>query len=57
MNIRIEVEKFEPGPTFEKTINDIKNYHLKGIASAATNLPAITSFDDNFKQLSMNIKI
>ena len=57
MNIRIEVEKFEPGPTFEKTINDIKNYHLKGIAYAATNLPAITSFDDNFKQLSMNSRV
>ena len=36
MNSRIEVEKFEPGPTFEKTIdnikddiNEIKDNHLK----------------------------
>ena len=29
MNSKIEVEKFEPGPTFETTINKSKDNHLK----------------------------
>ena len=33
MNIIIEVEMFEPEPTFENTINDIKANHLKSITS------------------------
>ena len=37
MNSIIEVAKFESGPTFEKTINKIKNNHLKSIAFAAMN--------------------
>ena len=43
MNNRIEAEKFEPETTFEKTINDIKDNHLKSITSIAMNLLAITS--------------
>ena len=39
---RNKVAKFEPGPTFEKTINEIKSNHLKIIASAAMNVSAIT---------------
>ena len=54
MNSRIEVKIFEPEPTFEKTINDIKDNHLESIASTAMNLSAITPFENNFKQLSMN---
>ena len=42
MNSIIEVTKFEPGPTFEKNINDIKDSHLKIIASATMNPSAIT---------------
>ena len=38
-----EVATFEPVPTFEKYMNDIKNNHLKIIAFAAMNLSAITS--------------
>ena len=54
MNINIEVAKFEPGPTFEKTINDIKDNHLKIIASATMNLLAITLFENNLEQISTN---
>ena len=57
MNIRIEVAKFEPEPTFEKNINDIKDNHLKIIASSAMNVSAITYFDEKFEQLSMNSRI
>ena len=57
MNISIEVSTFKPGPTFEKTINEIKDNHLKIIASAAMNISAITLFDNNLEQLSMNIWI
>ena len=38
----IEASKFEPEPTFENTINDIKENYMKSIASAAMNLLAIT---------------
>ena len=37
MNNSFEAENFESGPTFEKIINDIKDNHLKSIASYATN--------------------
>ena len=57
MNSNIEVEKFEPGTTFERTINEIKYNHLKIISSATINISAITLFDKNFKQLSMNSSI
>ena len=53
-NSRNEAEKFEPGPTFEKTINEIKDNHMKIITSAAMNLSDITPFDDNLEQLSIN---
>ena len=43
MNKRIEVSEFEPEPTFEKTINDIKANHLKSITSINMNVSAITS--------------
>ena len=54
MNIRTEAEKFELRPTFENTINEIKDNHLKSIAPAAMNLSAITLTDKNLEQLSMN---
>ena len=57
MNSRIEVAKFEHGPTFEKNINEIKDYHLKIITSTTMNLSAITLFDDHFKHTSMNSSI
>ena len=50
----IILAKLKPEPTFENTINDIKDNHHKIVSSSAMNLSAITSFDDNFKQLSMN---
>ena len=57
MNSRIEVAKSEPEPIFENTINKIKYNHLKNITCAAMNISSITSFDDNFEQLSMNSRI
>ena len=64
MNIITEVEKLEPRPTFENTINDIKydindirDSHMKIIAFSTMNILAITSFDENFDQLSMIIII
>ena len=42
MNSRIEVAKAEPEPTFESTINKIKDNHLNIIASVEMNLAAIT---------------
>ena len=42
MNSIIEEEKFEPEPTFEKTINEVKDNHLKSITSIAMNLSSIT---------------
>ena len=52
-----KVEKIEPGTTFERTINEIKYNHLKSISSATMNISAITFFEKNFKQLSMNSSI
>ena len=43
MNNIIEAEKFEPEPTFENTINEIKFNHLKVITSIDMNVSAITS--------------
>ena len=54
MNNKFEAEKFEPEPTFEKTINDIRDNHLKIIAFSAINLSDITSFDKKIDPLSMN---
>ena len=54
MNNRFEVEKFEPDPSFENTIIEIKDNHLKSIASAAMNPSAMTSFDDNLYPLCIN---
>ena len=51
MKNSFEAEKFEPDPTFENTINDIKDIHMKSITYAATNPSDITSFDDNFDPL------
>ena len=41
MNTRIEVAKFEPKPTFKKTINDIKSNQLKIITSVDMNVSFI----------------
>ena len=57
MKSRIEVAKFEPEQTFENTINDIKENHLKIIPFDVMDISAITIFDDNIEQLSMNIRI
>ena len=54
MNNIFEASTFEPEPTFEKTTNDIKDNHLKSIASAAMNISAITSSDEKIDPLSMN---
>ena len=57
MNSIIEVEKLKPEPTFENTTNEIKDNNLKIISSAAMNLSAITLFNKNLEQLSMNSTI
>ena len=54
MNSSIEVEKIEPEPKFEKTINEIKYNHLKSIASSAIDISAITLFENNIEPLSMD---
>ena len=43
INDSFEAAKFEPEPTFEKTINEIKANHLKSIASVDMNVSSITS--------------
>ena len=48
VNSIIEVAKFEPGSTFENTINEIKENHLKSIASTTMDISAITLFDENY---------
>ena len=53
MNSRIEVRKLEPGPSYEKTINEINNNLLKSMSSATTNLSAITLFENRLEPLSM----
>ena len=57
MNSRFEASTFETGPTFEKTINEIKDNRLKSITSAVMNISDITSFDSNCDQLSMSNRI
>ena len=54
MNISIEVSTLKPKTTFKNTINEIKYNHLKIIVSVAMNISDITSFEENFDQLSMN---
>ena len=49
-----EAETFEPEPTFENIINEIKDNHLKIIASDAINISDITYFDQKFDPISMN---
>ena len=41
VSIRNEVAKFEPEPTFEKTINDIRDHNLKSITSIDMNISDI----------------
>ena len=53
-NNSFEAEKFEPDPTFERTMNEIKNNHLKIIASSAKNPSTIASFDKNFYPIFIN---
>ena len=57
MNSINEVTKFKPGQTFENTNNDIKDNHLKCIASATMNISATTLLEENFKNISMNSSI
>ena len=54
MNNSFEAEKLEPDPTFETTINKIKENHLKIIAYAETNPSVITSFGKNLDPLCIN---
>ena len=54
MNNSFEAETFEPEPTFDNTINDIKDNCLKSITSADMNVSDITSFDRKMDLLSMN---
>ena len=54
MKSGIEVVKLEPGPTFETTIIDIKDNHLKINSSSTKNIPDITLFDKDFGHLIMN---
>ena len=57
MNSSFEVAKLKPEPTFAKTTNEIKDNHLKSIASTTINPSAITLFGDNSKQIGMNSSI
>ena len=57
MNNKIESEMFKPGSTIEKTINEIKDIHLKSITTAAMNISDITLFDENIEQPSMNSRV
>ena len=41
MNIIMKIAKFEPEPTFENTINEIRANHLKNITSIGTNVSYI----------------
>ena len=54
MKISTEVEKFEPEPTFENTINEIKSNNLKIIDCATMNISSTTLFDYDLETLSMN---
>ena len=54
INNSSEASKFEHEPTFENTINEIKDDHKKIIASADMNLSAITSFEDNTDPVFIN---
>ena len=54
MNNSFKASKVEPEPTFENTINEIKDNHMKSITSAAMNISAITSSDEKIDPLSMN---
>ena len=53
MNSSIEVVKLKPEPTFVKTTNEIKDNHLKIIASTTMNLSSTSLFGENIEQLSM----
>ena len=57
MNYIFEAAKFEPEIKFENTNNDIKDNHLKNIASAAANPSAITFFEEYFDPLFNNKRI
>ena len=54
MNNSFKASKVEPEPTFENTINEIKDNHMKSITSAAMNISAITNFDNKIDPLRMN---
>ena len=51
---RVEAETLEPVSTFERTINDIKDNHLKTISSAAMNTSDVNMFGNNHEPLSIN---
>ena len=54
MNNSFEAATFEPEPTLENTINEIRDNHLKIIASAATNPSDITSSEETFDPFCIN---
>ena len=47
INNSFEVEKLEPEPTFEKTINEIKANHSKSIISIDMNLNKHSSYSEH----------
>ena len=51
MNNSSEAAKFEPEPTFENIIIEIKDNHLRSIASAAKNPSAIIFYDNKIDPL------
>ena len=51
---RVEAETLEPVSTFERTINDIKDNHLKTISSAAMNTSDTNLSGNNHEPLSIN---
>ena len=56
MNSSSEAATSKPEPSFENTINYIKDNNLKIIPSATTNPSDITSIEDYFDQLCINNK-
>ena len=51
MNSIIEVAKFEPGPTFENNIIEIKDNYLKIIPSTDMSISDISLFGNNLNSL------
>ena len=57
INIKSDEEKFEPEPTFENNINEIKANNLKSINYLAINISNINFLDGFLKHNMMNSRI